>query len=39
VLIEINPNGPDVARLQRAFGADILPSIPGTPFMHGRIKV
>jgi hypothetical protein len=39
VLIEINPNGPDVARLQRAFGADILPSIPGAPFMHGRIKV
>ena len=39
VLIEIKPNGPDIARLQRALGADILPSIPGPPFMHGWVKV
>ena len=39
VLIEIKPNGPNVAGLQRALGTNILPSIPGAPFMNGRIKV
>jgi hypothetical protein len=39
MLVEIEPDGPNIARFQRALGANVLPNIPGTPFMYGRIKV
>jgi len=32
MLVEIEPDGPYVPRLQRTFGADVLPGIPRTPY-------
>jgi hypothetical protein len=39
VLIEIETDGPDVARPERTLRSDILPSVPGAPFMHGGVKI
>jgi hypothetical protein len=39
VLIKIEADRPDIARLQWAFRADVLACIPGTPFVHSRVKV
>jgi hypothetical protein len=37
VLVEVEPDGPDVAWLERALGSDILTCVPRAPFMHGRV--
>jgi len=39
VLVEVESDGPDVARFERTLGADVLACIPRTPFMHGRVQV
>lgn len=37
VLVEVEPDGPDIAQLERTFGAGVLTCVPRTPFMHGWV--
>jgi hypothetical protein len=39
VFVEIEVNGPDIARFRRVFWADVLSCIPRAPLMNGGVKV
>jgi hypothetical protein len=39
VFIQIEPNSPDISRLERAFRSHILSSIPGAPLVNGGVKI
>jgi hypothetical protein len=39
MFVEIEANGPDIARLEWSFWANTLSCIPGAPFMNSGVKV
>lgn len=39
MLVQIEPNGSDISGLQRVLRPHILAGIPGSPFMHGGVKI
>jgi hypothetical protein len=39
MFVEIKPNSPDIARLERALGPNILSCVPGAPLVISRVEV